>query len=91
LPTPSTCSFFHSYFLTHTASISIISLLRQRLPPTFSTCPSSPFLPHTALILNSAPNLHFADRRRCHDDTNTHYPLCRRPHAHLVPTFKGLN
>ncbi|KAG1812952.1 uncharacterized protein BJ212DRAFT_441819 [Suillus subaureus] len=53
----------------------IISLLTQRRFPTFSTCPSSPFLPHTVLTLNSAPNLHFADRRRCHDDTNTHYPL----------------
>lgn len=38
-------------------------------------CPFSLFLPHTALILNSAPNLHFADRRRCHDDTSTHCSL----------------
>lgn len=43
-------------------------------------CPSSPFLPHTALTLNSALNLHFADRRRCHDDTNTHCS-CRRLHG----------
>ncbi|KAG1860658.1 hypothetical protein DFJ58DRAFT_269659 [Suillus subalutaceus] len=63
-------------FLFPYPSVPIISLSTQRRPSTFSICLSSPLLPHTALTFNSAPNLHFADRRRCHDDTNTtRYPL----------------